>query len=182
MRLFAALEPPPDARAALATWASQAAARDPALQVVPAQALHVTLHFLGERPASEARALRDAVVSAPDALVRLRSTGALWLAPRRPHVLTCGMESPGAALRSLHEALSGALEAAAAGWRPDARPLRPHVTVARVRRGMQPVLDRPPPPPVLVFEAAAVVLERSVLDPAGARYETLARLPLRTRA
>ena len=182
MRLFAALEPPPRVRGALAAWAAEAAARDPALRMVPAPALHLTLHFLGERPAGEARALRAAVESAPDAPVRLRTTGTLWLAPRRPHVLTCGLESPDGALAALHEALGAGLRAAAPAWAPDARPLRPHITVARVRRGARPLIDRPPPAPAFAFEAAAVLLERSVPGSASARYETLARLPLRTGA
>ena len=182
MRLFAALEPPAEARALLAAWGTAAAARDRALRAVPAASLHMTLHFLGERPEGEAGALRDALAGMPDTPVALEGTGTLWLSPRRPHVLTCGLMSPGTALSTLHVALRGALEAAAPGWRADTRPLRPHVTVARVRARMRPATDRPPPAPALAFEASAVILERSVLDPAGARYETLARFPLRSAA
>ena len=54
MRLFVALELPPAPRSALAGWGARAVAGDPALRAVAAPALHVTLHFLGERPDDEA--------------------------------------------------------------------------------------------------------------------------------
>lgn len=179
MRLFAALELPDAERAALARWGARACARDPSLRAVAEDALHVTLHFLGERPDAELPGLRAAVAGAPGTPVRLEGTGALWLAPRRPHVLTCGLRTPGTALEALHGALGSALADVSAGWAPDGRPLRPHVTVARVRRGTRPRLDGLPAAPSLRFAAAAVLLERSVLDPAGARYETLERRTLR---
>ncbi len=179
MRLFTALELPAQARGALAAWAGAAVAHDPALRAVGEEALHVTLHFLGERPANELPGLRAAVAGAPEAAVALTGTGTLWLAPRRPHVLTCGLESPGPALAALHRALGEALEAAAGGWSPDERPLRPHVTVARVRRGGRPRQDGAPAAPELHCSACAVVLQQSVLSPSGARYETLERRPLR---
>ena len=179
MRLFAALELSGAARATLAAWGRAAAARDPALRAVDEDALHVTLHFLGERPAGEVPRLREAIAGAPDLAIPLTGTGTLWLAPRRPHVLTCGLESPGPALAALHAGLGAALRAAADGWTPDARPLRPHVTVARVRRGGRPRQDAVPAAPALRCGATAVLLQRSVLEPSGARYETLERRTLR---
>ncbi len=179
MRLFAALELPHAARATLAAWGRAAAARDPALRSVEEDALHVTLHFLGERPAAEIPRLCAAVAGAPDLAVPLAGTGTLWLAPRRPHVLTCGLESPGPALAALHAGLGAALQATAGGWTPDGRPLRPHVTVARVRRGARPRRDAVPAAPALRCAATAVLLQRSVPEPRGARYETLERRALR---
>ena len=122
-------------------------------------------------PRASFQGLRAAVAGAPDAAVALTGTGTLWLAPRRPHVLTCGLEIPGPALAALHRALGEALEAAAGGWSPDERPLRPHVTVARVRRGQRPRQDGAPAAPELHCSACAVV-------PAAVRSEPLGR-PLR---
>ncbi|HEV2062634.1 MAG TPA: 2'-5' RNA ligase family protein, partial [Solirubrobacteraceae bacterium] len=61
---------------------------------------------------------------------------------------------------------------------PEKRPFRPHVTVARVRRGTR--VDRRVPEisDHLTFAAAALTLYRSLLSPTGARYHALARLPL----
>ena len=182
MRVFAALELPGADRERLAAWGVEAARRDPALRAVDAEALHVTLHFLGERPDGELAGLCAAIAGAPEAGVPLVGTGALWLSPGRPHVLTCGLESPGVALAALHEALGSGLRAATEGWEPERRALRPHVTVARVRRGARPRTDRPPAAPQVRMAACAVILQRSLLGPGGARYETLERRPLRSGA
>lgn len=176
-RLFVALELPAAERAALARWGRAARAADPALRAVAEEGLHVTLHFLGERPEGDIAALRRVVAAAPRAAVRLMSTGTLWLAPRRPHVLTLGLATD-PALTALHAALGPALGAATPGWDPDGRPLRPHVTVARVRGGARPRPAAAPAPPALSCAAPGVVLLRSRLSPAGAVYEPLERCSL----
>ncbi len=94
-------------------------------------------------------------------------------------MLTLALEDPAGTLSALHATLGPRLAAATPGWEPDARALRPHVTVARVRRGARPRVGREPPAPAPSCEAAAVVLLRSHLGPAGAVYERLERLPLR---
>ncbi|HLH13718.1 MAG TPA: 2'-5' RNA ligase family protein, partial [Solirubrobacteraceae bacterium] len=67
----------------------------------------------------------------------------------------------------------------ASGWLPERRRFRPHVTVARVRRGAargsRSSGERAlPPTPRASFHAGEVVLYRSWLEPQGARYEELA--------
>jgi 2'-5' RNA ligase len=177
-RLFVALEPPAAARTALARWGGRACAADPALRAVGEAALHLTVHFLGERPQTDVEALRAAVAQAPPTAIPLAGAGALWLAPRRPHVLTAALDDVTGALEVLHRALGPALEAATPGWSRETRPLRPHITVARVRRGAHPRLEAVPRPPELSFEATAVVLLQSRLSPAGAVYEPLERCSL----
>ena len=177
-RLFVALEPPAAARTALARWGSRACDADPALRAVGEEALHLTVHFLGERPQADVEALRAAVAQAPATCIPLAGAGALWLAPRRPHVLTAALDDVTGALEALHRALGAGLESATPGWSRDARPLRPHITVARVRRGAHPRLEAVPGPPELSFAATAVVLLQSRLSPAGAVYEPLARRSL----
>jgi RNA 2',3'-cyclic 3'-phosphodiesterase len=177
-RLFVALELPAADRAALAGWSHDACAADPALRAVAEEALHVTVHFLGERPEDDIAALRWVIAGAPVAAVPLASAGVLWLAPRRPHVLTLGLEDPSGALAALHRALGPLLEAATPGFRRATRALRPHVTVARVQRGARPREEALPEPPELSCEATGVVLLRSRLSPAGAVYEPLERRSL----
>jgi len=180
-RLFAALELPGHERRRLAAWGRAAADADRALRALPQAGLHVTLHFLGERPATEVDGLRAALAGTPVTALDLRGTGALWLAPRRPHVLACGLRERTGALVALHEALGTALQGACADWRPDrrgGRDLIPHVTVARVRRGSRPDRSSLPPAPDLSFAPPALALMRSQLGPGGARYQTLERVPL----
>ena len=177
-RLFVALELPVRARTALARWGHEACDADPALRAVGEVGLHVTVHFLGERPEDDIAALRSAIAAAPARGIPLTAAGALWLSPRRPHVLTLALEDTTGSLAALHAALGPALEAATPGWSREARPLRPHITVARVRRGATPRLEAVPQPPELSFAATAVVLLQSRLSPAGAVYEPLERLVL----
>ena len=71
---------------------------------------------------------------------------------------------------------------AGAGFEPEKRAFRPHVTVARVPRGtrIQTREELPQPPPV-EFPGAALTLYRSRLSREGARYEALARRDLTAR-
>ena len=174
MRLFAALELPAGARQALAAWAA-ALPEDPALRVVPAENLHVTLVFLGRQDDADAAAIAAAVTGAARPLAPLSVTGAAWLpGARRPGVLVADLDAPDE-LAVVHAELLTGL----APWHePERRPLRPHVTVARVRRGMRPRVADLPVPPTVSFSAAALVLYRSHTGPRGARYEPLARAPL----
>ncbi len=181
-RLFVALELPGDVRAALARWGRSACDQDPSLRAVRDQALHVTVHFLGERPTADVERLREVVAGASDRAIPLVGAGALWLSPRRPHVLTCALEDPGGSLGDLFDTIGPALTQATPGWESADRRLRPHVTVARVRGGARPRVGAEPEPPVVRFEATAVALMRSDLGPGGAVYEAIERLPLRSLA
>jgi 2'-5' RNA ligase len=178
-RLFAALELPADVRAGLAAFGREAAAHDRALRPTREDALHLTLAFLGHRALDEIDPAREAVrgvAGAPAPVLTLAEP--LWLAPRRPHVLTVGLEEPGGVLAALQAAVVARL-ADALPWEPEARPFRAHITVARVRRELRPRLDDLPVAPRATFTAGAVVLFRSHLGGRGpARYEPLERVEL----
>jgi RNA 2',3'-cyclic 3'-phosphodiesterase len=179
-RLFAAVDLPDAVRADLAAFGRACAAADPALRAVGAEGLHVTLAFLGHRPLEDVEAAAAAVGAAvaPRALRVALALGApLWLAPRRPHVLTVALRDAGGALARLQAAVATGL-AAALDWTPDARAFRPHVTVARVRRGVAPRREDVPAAPEGAFTAVALTLYRSHLGGGPARYEALARVPL----
>jgi 2'-5' RNA ligase len=178
-RLFAAADLPEDVRAALAAWAGGAAGAVPGLRIVPAANLHVTLVFLGNRDEAELDRLGQLVSACADGVVDVALGEALWLAPRRPHVLTLALADPAGALAALQAAVSGAL-VAGAGHVAEARAFRPHVTVARVRRGMRVRPERVAlaAPPRAAFALPALTLYRSRPGPGGSRYEPVARAPL----
>jgi RNA 2',3'-cyclic 3'-phosphodiesterase len=177
-RLFAALELPGDVRAALAAFGRAAADDDFALRAVGDDALHVTLAFLGHRPLDDIGPASSAVRAAPTGPVTALSLGEpLWLAPRRPHVLTVEVVDRDGALFALQERVVAAL-ADAVGYEPDRRRFRPHVTVARVRHGAAPRRRGLPEAPRAAFAGAAVVLFRSWLGGGPARYEALERVAL----
>lgn len=179
LRLFVAVDLPQEVRARLAAWGRRAADADAALRAVPSQSLHVTLAFLGQRPAAEVDALRVAVRSAGAGglAVPLALAEALWLSPRRPHVLTVGLDDVAGALSDVHGRVLAELSSAI-GWEPEPRPLRPHVTVARVRRGARPRVQALAPAPRASFVATALTLYRSHQERSGARYEVLEQMAL----
>jgi 2'-5' RNA ligase len=145
---------------------------------VPAESLHVTLCFLGTRPVDEAAAIGAAVVGCAAPVPGLGLRAAAWLPRRRPGVLAIDLDDAQGACAALQRSLARSL-AALGAYEPGRRRFRPHVTVARVRRGAR-VEDPAVPvlPALPAFAGAAVTLFRSELAPGGARYEALARAVL----
>jgi 2'-5' RNA ligase len=179
-RLFAALDLPAPVRDALATFGHAAADDDFALRPVRDDALHMTLAFLGHRPLDDiepaSEAVRAAAVSG-QAPADLALGEPLWLAPRRPHVLTVEVLDRTGDLMALQERVVAGL-ADAIGYEPERRRFRPHVTVARVRHGARPRGRGLPEAPEASFAAAAVTLYRSYLGGGPALYEAVERVEL----
>jgi RNA 2',3'-cyclic 3'-phosphodiesterase len=175
VRLFAALELPGDAVQALVAF-RRAAADEEVWRAVPDESLHVTLAFMGPRdPAAIEPAgavLRGAVAetSAP----RLALAGPLLLPPRRARVLCAALDDPDGTLAALQSRVSDGL-ASAGLYEPEARPFRPHVTVARLRPRARPPRQVETSPDPVAFAATAVTLFASRLHPSGARYAALVR-------
>lgn len=178
-RLFVAVDLPDDVRAALATWGREVAEADLALRPVAAEAMHLTLAFLGHRALDDIEPLAAVVREVGGAPAELRIGAALWLSPRRPSVLAVAMEDPSGELGRLQRAVADG-SAAAVGWAPERRRFTPHVTGARVRRGYAPRRSGVPSPPEATFTARTLTLYRSHLGGRGpARYEAVERAALR---
>jgi RNA 2',3'-cyclic 3'-phosphodiesterase len=178
LRLFVALELPPDAREALAAFRDAAAADADVWRPIAPEAIHVTLAFLGRRPATDATVVsRILHAISPDA-PRLVLGGALLLPPRRARVLCASLADPDGTLSDLQSRVSDGLTAAGV-YTPEKRPFRAHATVARLRpRARAPrSVDAAPEP--LEFHGEALTLFVSRLHPSGARYEPLERIRLR---
>jgi 2'-5' RNA ligase len=180
-RLFFALDLPADVRAGLAAWGRSAAEADQALRAVGPDALHLTLAFLGHRALEEIEPLAEVVRTAASPVPDLSLGDALWLSPRRPHVLTVAVEDPTGELSRLQAAVAaGAGEAV--GFVEERRRFRPHVTAARVRHRALPRRTGVPEPPRAWFAGEALTLYRSHLGGRGpARYEPLERVTLADR-
>ena len=178
-RLFAAVDLPAGVREELAAWARTVVGERTELRLLAAESLHVTLAFLGWRDEAEMERIGRLVVACADAAVPLALEAPLWLAPRRPHVLTVALRDVTGALGELQRNVVAAL-VAGAGFEPERRAFSPHVTVARVRRGgrVRPGSVELPPLAPRKFAAAALSLYRSRLSPAGSRYEPVARVEL----
>jgi 2'-5' RNA ligase len=183
-RLFVALDLPEAMREALVDWGRKEL-RDPALRVVGADSLHITLAFLGYMPEKEIEELGKIVggLESPAPSVELGNPVAKP-SLRRARLFALPAASSGAV--ALQAELEEALVAKRL-YKPEKRPFWPHVTVARVKsagRGSKrplPVESPPGPLPKVLLEpsrAVRVRLYRSELNPKGARYTPLAQVEL----
>lgn len=174
-RLFIAVSLGDEDRRSLIAWAREAVGGDRGMRVIAAEQVHLTLAFLGHRPLDDVGPLAELVESFSGAPAPALSTGAaLWLSPRRPHVLTVAVNDETGALGALHASVWDGLEEL--GFEREERRFRPHLTVARVRHGWTPPGAALRPTPALDLDVRGLALMRSFLGGAGpARYEALAR-------
>jgi RNA 2',3'-cyclic 3'-phosphodiesterase len=165
LRLFLALRLPEQVLDVLEAWQERELR---GVRVVPRGHLHVTLAFLGSRPAGELEAvvgeLRAAAADAP---------ADLRLAP------SCYRETRSVAMLVLDDLDGGATELAQSVqarlerlgvYRRESRPWLPHVTVARFRERPRLRLD---PPSVRTFVPSDAAAYLSRLHPGGAQYVVL---------
>ena len=101
------------------------------------------------------------------------------LPSRRPRVLAADLDDHTGNAAAVQQAVREALVEIDA-YEAERRTWRPHVTVARVRKGRRAPSGRFPDPPGQPFVAKDVVLFRSDLGPAGARYTALARATVKS--
>jgi 2'-5' RNA ligase len=172
-RLFVALVLPEDARSALVDWQQRELGRVDGIRIVPPGNLHVTVAFLGSRPAEEVKpivaVLREAAAPAqhpvltPARYRETRSVGMVVFDDRDGHA------------SSLADGLFTGLEKLGVYERERRRWL-PHVTVLRFR-GRPPRL-RPISPTLGPVSPSEVALYHSVLRPSGAQYEIVESVAL----
>jgi 2'-5' RNA ligase len=172
-RLFVALELPQDVVAALVQWRSERLAGVQGLRPTALESMHVTLCFLGSVSADAVDSIGTACGLAAGCQRPVLIVGEpLWLPPRRPRVLAVSIEDRGDGLAGLQRTLSEAL--VAGGWyAPEDRPFLPHVTMGRSPRAGRLARVPLPAPAPLGFVGSSVVLMRSRIGGAGARYERL---------
>jgi 2'-5' RNA ligase len=150
---------------------------------VRAEALHVTLRFLGATDPDLVPTLASRVEQRVAAVAPFRlHLGAphLFPSPRRPRVVALELRP----LEPL-EALAAAVERGVveAGFAPEARPFRAHLTLGRVKNSRSRALDVTAPDTTLdeALDVMEAVLFRSELPRSKGsqvRYTPLARLPL----
>jgi 2'-5' RNA ligase len=169
LRLFCALRLAGDVLDALEAWQAQHL-RDG--RIVPLEHLHLTLAFLGRRPAAELPSITAALGAAA------RDAGEIVFTPRRyRETRSVGMlvleDGTGEAGRLAGRLFDG-LEALGV-YERERRPWLPHVTVLRFRR--PPKLD-PPVPDLGTFGPSDAAVYMSALRPSGAQYDVLETVAL----
>jgi RNA 2',3'-cyclic 3'-phosphodiesterase len=171
LRLFCALTLADDVVERLAEW--QAGELAGGGRLVAQEHLHLTLAFLGGRPAGELAAIGDAlraaaavaagpIVFEPVGYRETRSVGMLILADEEARAARLAVD--------LHERLErlGVYE-------PENRPWLPHITALRFRR---PPRLRPALPDLGRFSPSGAAVYHSLLRPTGAQYDVLERVAL----
>lgn len=138
-------------------------------------ALHLTLRFFAEATTAQVEYIAHMLptLARPLPAVAARRC-AIWPNRARPRmaVLECAAPEPLVELARECEAL-----ARKAGFDPEPRPFRPHLTLARLRPGCP--LEMPPAPPGgIVFESLALM--SSKLLPTGACCHAVASVDLPT--
>ena len=176
-RLFFALWPTEAQRNALA-GATLDTVRSGGGRPVPSLSLHTTLSFLGSVPERRIQDLgsiarRVAGASAVGAAPLLLEFDHIeyWKKPRILCVVAQG-ESP--QVLALADAL--AKEAVGAGFNPDLKPFRPHVTLARKVSHPIPTTNMDP----VVWRLTEFALVESRTEPGGSAYRVLASFPWRS--
>ena len=186
MRLFVALNLPPELRDAL--HAGTAGLREAAPREVTwarAESLHLTLKFLGDAEAERAAVIGEVLgqVAGRHQMPTLRVGGVgAFPSMERARVVWLGVE-PEPRLELLQHDIEAAC--ATLGFEIEGRPFRPHVTLGRLRAAatdaVLPRLARAAEACVVSGEAlvSTVDLMESTLMPGGPRHLVRARLPLR---
>jgi RNA 2',3'-cyclic 3'-phosphodiesterase len=172
LRLFCALQLPKDIVEKFLEWQRKVLPEREGLRPIRREQLHITLAFLGHRPAEDVPVVSQALEVAC-AGVELPS-----LTPRRyRETRSVGMivlDDEGDRATRLAERLHKRLERARVYQREKRRWL-PHMTVVRFRT---PPRLRLEPPEVAAFSPSEAAVYHSLLRPGGAQYEVLQTVAL----
>lgn len=153
---------------------------------VPAHQFHFTLKFLGEIEESAAAGALEAVQRAAAGAAPLRASLCglgCFPGPARPSVLWAGLAEGAEQLGALAARVER--ELALAGFPPERRPFKPHLTLGRVREGAfiprsaQEALARGERQEFGRFGVERVVLMKSDLTPRGPIYSVYGSVNLR---
>jgi 2'-5' RNA ligase len=184
LRLFFALELPPEVREAIGRLQPPASAPGAAdYRWVQPELLHVTLAFLGSQPPEALMALHEISERATGASARgtlsVGEPGSFGPA-HAPRVLWVGLRGDLAALTRLQSSLAAGLRTA--GFSLEDRPFAPHITLARRRPNARPGARLEWPPrrrlPSLQVPVESFSLMQSELSPTGPRYTALEHFEL----
>ena len=172
LRLFLAFLLPDEALAGLVRWQEDDLAAPERVRIVPRNNLHVTIAFLGSRPAGELELIAGALRAAVDGVAPPVLTPVRYRETRSVGMLVCDDEDGRAT--QIADRAHGRLEELGV-YERERRDWLPHLTVVRFRE--RPRL-RPPIPalgPVTMSDSAVM---HSVLRPTGAQYEVVQSVPL----
>ncbi|WP_026370160.1 RNA 2',3'-cyclic phosphodiesterase [Kallotenue papyrolyticum] len=187
LRLFVAIDLASEVKALLRALQEQLRVRTLPVRWIDPAGAHLTLKFLGATAPETLRALEPELERAVRGLrpFGLRTAGlGAFPSLRRPRVLWLGLDGELDALHAAQAAVEQAL--VPLGFPAEQRPFHPHLTLGRVRpdadaaqlAAIGQALATARLRRAVAFEVREIVLMRSELSRAGARYTPLLRLAL----
>ena len=179
MRLFIALDIPPEIRARLTEYMERARLLAPETHWARVEGLHVTLKFIGHVDDSAVDKIKTALASIKAAPFEVNFTGmGFFPNPNAARVFWAGVDG-GNNLPSLAETIDAAMEKL--GIARETKPYHPHLTLARTSsrplRELKRLLDDPPPQ-FGTMTAREFFLYQSQPQKGGSKYTKLERFGL----
>ena len=183
MRTFIAIEIPSEVKSALAALQDDLRRAGADVSWTRPENIHLTLRFLGEVDEKRVGEVEKVCVTSAAKFqpftLRLNDTGVFPNA-RQPRILWAGLAGEIEKAVEMRERLNDGL--ALIGFEREEKDFRPHLTIGRVKsnRKIRELLSladarRVPASSFLVTE---IVLMKSELHPAGARYTAIAKVSL----
>jgi 2'-5' RNA ligase len=185
--LFVAVEPSDEARRWLEKVSkglrAECEARKIRARFVPADNLHVTLRFIGDVEEEKAEAIGEALrgsdLPSTDRFeIRFSGLGA-FPNEKKSRVLWVGLMGGARGLKTLAEQVDRCLQGV--GIAPEERPFRPHLTLARIKKGRENtsrLIESVSPREDVSSLVHEVVLFQSDLGPPQAVHTPRVRVPL----
>lgn len=171
VRAFLAVYPPARIRVRLAGAVEDLEIPSADIRRIPEPNIHLTVRFLGSTPPETVERLKAVMDRISRGLqpIPLKISGVSAFPARRPTVIAADLRAS-----DRLSALAEDLEAVARdlGFDPVERPFRPHLTVARIKRGRS-RLKGFSAPLEAEFTADELILFKSVLKRSGAEYVRL---------
>jgi len=186
LRTFVCVEPPTDVADELGRFVAglRAMARNEEYKWVSRAQLHLTLRFLGTASAETVSAMDRALraLRVPGEFRVSLAGGGAFPGLARARVLWMGVSEGEGKLAGLAELVEGA--AVAAGYEPEPRKFKAHLTLARARgesalpERLREALTDEKKTPVFSWLCRGFALKRSELTPGGPIYTTLGEYKL----
>ena len=175
MRVFIAVDLPPELRNELAKLQRELEPLTDTARWVAPESIHVTLRFIGEVPEKRLEEIDAALTGLTwkSFAITVRSVG-FFPGNRSPRVFWAGMEAP--TMQNLAEELDSRMERL--GFEKEKRAFRPHITLARSRdsridSSLVTAASQYAEHYFGSFMVDRVFLFKSILKPTGAVYERL---------
>jgi len=178
VRAFFGLPLPERHMAELATYIAACAQAAPGFRWVASPNLHLTARFIGSIELANAEMIAERLTAVPPQAFELQLGGTgRFGRGRRARVVWLGLLLGAPELERLAARVEA--ECVGAGLAPEARPLHPHLTLARaLDRDGAALPDLPEAPLLPPWPARELILYRSHLGRTGSTYEALRTIRL----